>query len=94
VRAQRGKSVGAFMLQGLTPRRLELVGQGAGIRDPHGRRPFERRAVRVERRPGRRLIARARPCGVAAAVAEARPTADQDLVRAERVAVGASSVGG
>jgi len=31
---------------------------------------------------------------VAAAVAEARPTADQDLVRAERVAVGASSVGG
>jgi len=51
--------------------------------------------VRVERRPGRRLIARAaRPCGVAAAVAEARPMADQDLVRAERVAVGASSVGG
>jgi hypothetical protein len=47
--------------------------------------------VSVERRPVHRLIATAaRPGGVAAAVAEARLMADEDLVSVERVAVGAS----
>ena len=60
-------------------------------RDPNCRRPFERRAVRVERRPVHRLVASAtRPRGVAAAVPEAGLMPNQDLVRAESVPVGAS----
>jgi hypothetical protein len=31
--------------------RIELVGQCAGVRDPHRRRPFQCRAMRVQRRP-------------------------------------------
>jgi hypothetical protein len=47
--------------------------------------------VGVEWRPVHRLIARAAcPCGVAVAVPEARPVADEDLIRAELVAVGAA----
>jgi len=53
--------------------------------DPHHRRPFEARAVRVEGRPVHHGIAgAAMPAGVsAAAVAEAGHLADEDLIRAE-----------
>jgi hypothetical protein len=57
--------------------------------DPYRRRPLERRAVRVERRPVHHSIAfAAMPRGVAtAAVTEARDMADEGLIRAEWVAV-------
>ena len=60
-------------------------------RDPHSRRPIERRAVRVEWRPVHRLVARAAgPRGVPAAVPEAGLMADEDLAGAEAVPVRAS----
>jgi hypothetical protein len=53
-------------------------------RDPHWRRPVERRAVDVERRPVHRVVAcAARPRGVPAAVAEAGDMLDEDLVGTE-----------
>jgi hypothetical protein len=61
-----------------------------GVGDAHYRRPVECRAVGVERWPVNRLVASAAgPGGVSAAVAEASLVADQDLVGAEGVAVGA-----
>ena len=68
------------------------VSRSAGVaRDPHGRWSLERRAVSVQRRTVDSLIAYpACPGCVPAAVAQACLVADQDLVRAERVAVGAS----
>ena len=60
--------------------------------DPHGRRPSQRGAVSVERRPADHGIAgSAVPAGVSAAVAEAGDMADEDLVRAERVTVRAAA---
>jgi hypothetical protein len=84
MRTERGKPVGALMLQGLRPCRLELVNHGAGVRDPHGRRVVQRRAVRVQWRPVHHGVAgSAVPTGVAAgAVAEAGDMSDEDLVRA------------
>jgi hypothetical protein len=59
--------------------------------DPHGRRPFQRRSVRVERWTVHRLIGcAARPRGVPAAVPEASLMPDEHLVRAESVPVGAA----
>src|SRR6185503_8928788 len=56
--------------------------------DPHHRRPFERRAVRVERWPVDRLIAcPACPGGVPAAVTEAGLMPYEDFAGAEDVAV-------
>jgi hypothetical protein len=58
--------------------------------DPHRRRPIECLAVRVERRTEHGPIVRsACPGGEAAAVPEARLVADEDLVGAEGVSVGA-----
>jgi hypothetical protein len=63
--------------------------------DPHRRRPIERGAVRVERRPVHRLVAcAARLGGVAAAVAEARLMTDQYLAGAEGVARGYLALSG
>jgi hypothetical protein len=54
-------------------------------------RPIQRRAVHVERRPVHGLVAHAAgPGGVPAAMAEAGDVTDQDVVRPEGVAVGAS----
>jgi len=60
--------------------------------DPHHRRPFERRAVRVEGRPVHHGIAgAAMPGGVpAATVSEARLMADENPAGAELVSVRAS----
>jgi hypothetical protein len=61
-------------------------------RDPHRRRPFQRRAMSVERRPVHHGVAgAAMPAGVpTAAVTEAGDVADQDLIRAECVPVWAA----
>jgi hypothetical protein len=60
--------------------------------DPHHRRPFERRAVRVEGRPVHDGIAGAAvPARVSAsAVPKAGDMADEDLIRAEGMAVRAA----
>jgi hypothetical protein len=72
--------------------RIELVGQCAGIRDPHRRRPFQRRAVCVQRWPVHHGVAgSAMPTGVStAAVSEAGDVADEDLIRSELVPVRAA----
>ena len=70
----------------------ELVGQSSGVRDPHRRRPFQRRPVGVEGRPVHRLIAcAATPCGVPAAVTQAGLMPHQHFAGAEWAPVGASS---
>jgi hypothetical protein len=75
------------------PRLAELVGQCAGVRDPHGRRPFQRRAVSVQEWPIDNGVAcSAVPAGVsAAAMSEAGDVSDEDLVRPEWVAVWAAA---
>ena len=80
--SERGVAIGAH------PGFPDLVGQCAGVRDPHRRRPIERGAVFVHRRPVHHGVAgAAMPTGVPAAVTEASLMANEDLVRAERVAV-------
>jgi len=73
--------------------RIELVGQCAGIRDPHRRRPFQCRAMRVQRRPVQDSITcSTMPAGVpATAVSDTGDMTNEDLVGAERVPVGAAS---
>lgn len=65
------------------PRLAELVGQCAGVRDPHGRRPFQRRAVSVQEWPIDNGVAcSAVPAGVSAvAMSEAGDVSDEDLIR-------------
>jgi hypothetical protein len=65
--------------------------QLASGRNAYCRRPVERLAVRVERRPVHHGIACAAvPAGVSAAVAAAGDMPDEDLIRPEDVPVGAS----
>jgi hypothetical protein len=77
---------------GLVTGRDWAVGRSAGVAgDAHGRRPIERRAVGVCRRPVHRLIARpARPCGVPAAVPETSLVTDENLSGAGLVTVRAT----
>ena len=71
--------------------RIELVGQR--FRDPHRRRPFQCRAMRVQRRPVQDSITcSTMPAGVpATAVSDTGDMTNEDLVGAERVLVGAAS---
>ena len=88
---QRGNA--SVLTKGMNPAD-RLAGDASAI--PHWSPPTDRLVasatrVSVERRPVHRLVAcAARPCRVPAAVAEASLMANEDLVRAERVAVGAS----
>ena len=73
-------------------RRLWGFGDLGGAGHAHGRWPVECRAGGVEWWPvHRRIACPAGPSGVSADVAEAGLMADEDLVRAERVSVGASA---
>jgi len=57
--------------------------------DPHGRRPSQRGAVSVERRPADHGIAgSAVPAGVSAAVAEAGDMTHEDLLRSSEWPLG------
>src|SRR6478752_7105505 len=70
------------------------VGPPSGLShvgNPYSRRAFQRGAVGVQRRPVHHGVTdAARPGGVSAAFAQAGLMADQDLVRAEGVPVGAA----
>jgi len=63
------------------------------LEDPHGRRPFQRRAVCVEWWPVHRGVERpAVPARVPApAVTKARDVSHEDLIRAEWMTVGAAA---
>ena len=81
---------------GLVTGRDWAVSRSAGVAgDAHRRRPFECRAVGVERRPVHRLIACAAcPGGVPAAVTEAGLMPDEDLPGPRCARSGSGSAGG
>jgi hypothetical protein len=89
VRCAAGDPPGTFELHDSTFSGGVTVSLCLAIRDPHRRRPIQRRAVSVHRRPIGNGVARAAmPTGVpATAVAKAGDVSDEDLVRAESVTI-------
>jgi hypothetical protein len=86
----RGRSRGVWRVSARSLIAPKLDHSRAAL-EMHCRRSIERRAVRVEWWPVHRLIAcAARPCGVPAAMAEARLMTDQHLAGTKPVPVRAS----